>query len=189
MKKRSFSLLEILIALSLAAILFAVLFSKIREHISLRLKLKSAQQECLERQSFHIRLTEVLDKLAPSTKNGKIKAPLSSSDRQIHFHIDVPLDVSPSRLGDQDCTLWLDIQEELVYLSTTDASGKKKDEVLSRKVKGWSYRFFSAKNKAWSKEWPEDSLEAPTFVSIQCKKDSGDIEFLFPLHSPMKIYQ
>ncbi|MBS3905267.1 MAG: type II secretion system protein [Simkania sp.] len=184
MKKRAFTLLEILIAMSLAGILFAILLSKIREHSFLRNDLKTVETECLERQALHIRLSELCAHLTSPKSEAKASSSITAEKGRIRFFIDAPLTTHPSDLGIHACMIWHDPTTQHLYLTTTNPTGQEHIDALAHGVKEWNFRFFSNETKSWLNAWSKDSVGSPGWMWIQYKKDYGEIEFLFPLIPP-----
>ncbi len=180
-RRLGFSLLEILISISIAAILFGVLFSKVREFAFLRKECKSLEAECLERQAVQIRLQEVFSSLASSESAGSFYTQSSS----IHFQIEKTLDIDPSFIGKMQCSL--SQEGEQLQFKMVGKAGQSRSEVLATKIKGLSLRFFSAKEKTWAENWSKSSLDFPAFLSLICKTSRGDIEYFLPIASTQPL--
>jgi len=183
MKRRSFSLLEILISISIAAILFGVLFSKVRDFVFLRKEIGSAEQECFERQALQIRLEDLFSNLTATEKEGEFSAPFYYKDQKIYFQAVREIDIDPSFAAKLSYTLWLDPQTKTLSLSCKTPDGSERKEILSSGVHNCSFRFFSEKEAKWEDLWPQNSKKSPSFVQIICKKKTGEIEYLIPILS------
>lgn len=186
-KKSSFSLLEILISISIAGILFGVLFSKFREFASLRKEIKQVEMECLERQHCEIRLYSLFG-LLPINEDENSSS-LYTKQKNLCFKIHQPIDADPAFIGILDCLI--EFQADIGHLCLTlkNSSGLERQEILGKKILHCKMRFFSAKEGVWLEEWPEKTPELPAFLSILCKKSFGEIDYLFPIHitSPSPI--
>lgn len=184
MKRRGFTLLEILISISIAGILFGVLFSKIREFASLRKEVKRVEAESLERQTFQIRLQELFTMLVSSKNQEESYSPLYTKQNNLFFQIQQPIDVDPSFVNILDCTVQFDAALGHLFLTMKNNSGVERKEILSQGISNCKMRFFNAKEKIWVDEWSRTSSEIPVFLSIICKKSFGEVEYLFPIDVP-----
>ena len=183
MRRRPFSLLEILVSISIAAILFGVLFSKVRDFVFLRKEISSAEQECFERQAFQIRLEELFSNLATTEKEGEFSAPFYYKDQKIYFQAVREIDINPDFATKLSYTLWLDPQTKTLSLSCKAPDGAERNEILASGVLSCSFRFFSEKEAKWEDQWPQNSRKSPSFVQIAYKKKTGEIEYLIPILS------
>lgn len=184
MKRRvSFSLLELLVSVSIAAILFSVLFVKIRDFVYLRKEIASTEKECLERQMLQIRLQELFSSLSCLEKDGIYFAPLYGNNQKIHFQVVNECDPNPSFVDTLAFTLWLDVRTKNIILSCKTTNGFEREETLATKVKSCSFSFYSEKETKWKSAWEQSSKDSPIFIQVICKKEHAEIEYLIPVHA------
>lgn len=180
-RRAAFSLLELLISVNIAAILFSVLFVKIRDFVYLRKELVSTERECLERQTLQIRLQQLLSSVSSFEKDGIYSAPLYCKNQKVHFQIVNEFDANPSFVDMLIYFLWFDPRTKTLILSCKNPSGLEREEILATKVKSCSFSFYTEKEKKWKSTWEQNSKDPPTFLHISCKKESGEIEYLIPV--------
>ncbi len=179
-KRSGFTLLEILVSISIASILFIVLFSKIREFASLRKQLKQVESECLERQLCQIRLQELFSLLLVSDKEKQDRS-FYTQQNSLVFQIQQTIDADPAFLGNLDCTMQFDPASGHLYLVTKNASGQERRELLVKGLLNCSMRFFSTKEKTWLNDWSQKNADLPAFFSIKCSKTFGQVDYLFAI--------
>lgn len=184
MKRRAFSLLEILISISVAGILLIVLFSRMKEFVFLRKEIASVETECLERQTIQIRLEELFSSLTPSEKEGDYRAPIFYQKPQLCFQVTKELDVDPAFNSELFYTLSYDPQLKTLSLQGKTSTGAERKEILAKGVTHCSFRFYSEKEKSWKESWPQNSRELPMFISMTVEKKSREIEYLIPIETP-----
>jgi type II secretory pathway pseudopilin PulG len=182
MKKKSpFTLLEILISISIAGILFSILFSKFREFASLRKEIKQIETACLERQQCEIRLQGLFE-LLTHANDKEASSPLYTKQKNLYFKVHQPVDADPAFIGELDCSIQFEKGSGQLRLTMKNHLGQQRDEILSRGILNCKMRFFSSNEGTWLEEWPQTVAELPVFVSILCEKSTGEIEHLFPIH-------
>ena len=182
-KKSSFTLLEILISISIAGVLFTILFSKFREFTSLRKEIKQIEMECLERQQCEIRLQRLFEELMPTKETSS----LYTKQKDLYFKINQPIDADSAFIGELDCQIQFKKDLKQLCLIMKNHLGQERDEVLNREVLHCKMRFFSAKEETWLEEWPQTLAESLAFLSILCEKPAGEIEYLFPIQFPNSL--
>jgi prepilin-type N-terminal cleavage/methylation domain-containing protein len=183
MRRRSFSLLEIMVSISIASILFGVLFYKIRDFVFLRKEITSVEMECLERHALQIRLEELFSRLITTETEGEFSSPFYYKDHKIHFQVVREFDIDPSFVDKLHYTLWLDPQTNVLTLLCKNPAGAVRKEMLASGILSCSFRFYSEKEIRWQDQWPQNSKQSPTFVQLVCKKKNSSIEYLIPVHS------
>lgn len=181
-------MLEILISISIAGILFGVLFSKIREFASLRKQVKQVEAECLERQTCQIRLQELFGALVLPEEAEEKQPSLYTKQKNLFFQIEQTIDADPAFVGKLDCIVQFDAASGYLYLTMKNSSGQERKEILGKEILSYTMRFFSTKEKTWLTDWPQMDSALPAFISILCKKTFGDVDYLFALAVPTSAF-
>lgn len=162
--KRPFSLLEVVIAMTLTSLLLTGLFSSYRHMTLLNLDLQKVREE---RRSIHLtrlRLTQIFAMLPATTV-------LTLKENRLTFSLHNPLDADPNFCGQLEATL---SSKETLSL-TLKKESQERSEIFKARLENGSIALFDPKQKAWVKE--AKSLPLPPALKLTIGKE----EFLFPL--------
>lgn len=181
MKKRSLTLLEIMIGIALLSMLLSGLFqifhNSLKKNIQAKvLKQKIVQLELFE-QKMHTLLTQ--DHGIWIDKHPAAKLPA------LFFVFEPKADPdfqSDAILG----MLYLNSKKELCLVNYSQ-DHQSRMEILLENVNNLTCQLFDPKNKAWTSEWPQEKKENPLMAKIQLTWNKKEIPFVFFLSGKEKI--
>ncbi len=146
MVKRSFLLLEFMIALSLLGIIVAFLFSTYRDLSLTKTILQKERQEILSRQKLQLRLGQIFSQL----NTLEIKQPHSYT-----FTYDNGTDPDLQFCGLLTGHLQIDPKHRLVLVSTSN-QGPTRQEILGEEIKSFELKFFNRQKGEWENKYPSE---------------------------------
>jgi type II secretory pathway component PulJ len=198
MKKHPLSLLEVVIALSLTAILMSVLFSFYRQSAVLNLKLEKNKQIVLERNVFQQRMMRVFDNLLWD-KDQKKDFPISihskgdARGQTIQLTFDNGIEPSPEWGGRVSGRLFVDKNKQLV-LETIGKDGSVRKDIFFQKVDELQVVAFDVKEEAWSPNWDKKKKVLPPMIKMALifetrKKTPVEYVFFIPTYPESIIYK
>lgn len=191
--KRSVTLLEVLIALSLTAIVLGAIFTSYRNITTTHLKAEKAKAEVLNNKNVYQRLNYIFSRFSFEKKetkeknNPKVSPPFyttSLSDSLglvLNIEYDNGIDPESSFCNQVRSELYLNRQKELC-LATYSKKGIKRMEVLKENVQGLNFQFFNPSSKdSYSTSWSieKEGLPAIVEMTLVLNKDLPPIEFAF----------
>jgi Tfp pilus assembly protein PilE len=190
-QKRSITLLEIMIALTLAGILLAVVFNTYR-HITLsHIKLEKAKVEVLANKMISQRLITMLSNLnidRPSTQDKKTEStsPLytlslpESAYLTLNIEHDNGTDPDPSFCHHVKSVLFLSRHHQLC-LVTYSSNGEQRKEVFKENISEMKLQFFDPSEKEWMPSWDYNNKKLPPMLklSLFSKQKEPPLEFAF----------
>jgi len=162
MRRRPFLLLELLIALTLAAVLLVYLFESQADLLRLRLKIDRVREEVLPKTRFYLRMRPLFSRFESC----------SLQNNQLTLHHRDNLDPNPSFCGQLASTLYLDHGN--LVLATYPQKGDPRLEIVYENVESISYAFWMKSN--W-KEAPSKENPHPKKVKIFIKKEGKISEY------------
>lgn len=112
MKRRSFSLIELIIALPLVALLFTFLLKNFTATLSLNKESKELHQKALKVHYFQRRLQQILDRV----EKGKLKSDYFS-EKKLSFIFDNGMSYAPNARGRLFASLLLDQSDHKLKLN------------------------------------------------------------------------
>lgn len=174
MRKKNFSLLEVMIGLVLATLLLTTLFSTFRELMQTGAKLSKARQEKHWEYVLNMRLTQVFEAIGAdalfTTEPYRDIAP-----QALHFIFNNGIDLDPKFCEKIDGFLFLNKDQQLcLVLQAKDGTSRK--EVLVMNGKDYELKFFDPQSKKWIREWIQTS-PPPIVQMAVCKKS---FQFVLP---------
>lgn len=156
--KRSFLLLEFMIALVLLGVITAFLFSSYRDLSLTTATLQKEREEILQRQKLQLRLSQVLSHL---TK-------IETKDRSYLFRYDNQTDPDPLFCGILEGSLYIDTKKHLILVSTSKKGGSRQ-EVLCEAAHSFELQFFNRAEGEWDQKYPD---EKPFMAKIILNKST-----------------
>lgn len=176
-RKRAITLLEVMIALSLAAILLSVVFSTYRQITMAQVKLEKTQVEVLANKTLQQRLSQLFSHLnfekevLKDKKTERVPAiytfnlPESKGLALILNH-DNGIDPDPSFCNTVKSELYLSLKNELC-LATYSSTGAKRIEILKSHVSELRFSFFEPyAEKPYLDSWEFNKEAAPPIVKL-----------------------
>lgn len=214
LKKRPFLLFEILIALSLTAILLTFLFSFFVESVKIEKKLDAARTEITARQHLQTRLQAVLTGIHRESAEAPFYTQLLQEEMKesLMAVFDNGIDPDPAFSGPVIGRIYLDEQSNL-SLATWPLGPKEKKqpwrkEVLLSHVEDFEFEFMAQKKEEatikkekikpinstleWRTRWPKSQTEIPPVIRLSVweenQKDPLRFAFLIPSVEPLATY-
>ena len=174
-KRRSFTLLEILIALFLMGCLLTSLFSSFFQIAKKSVQNRELKQSFLGLTVFEQKIKHLL------TRTKKVWVTTSpeavGSVLCVQFVSDA--DVEWDRIADVQGMLYLNEKEQL-YFVTWDSKGERpRAELLFEKMDAFTCRFFDEEKKVWVEQWQEKEKGLPSIISLELSWEGNKIPFTF----------
>lgn len=198
-KKRAFTLLEVILSLSLTAILMTVLMGSAAHLFFARARVESAKQEILAKMFVQERLSTIflsLDSPAP-TENGLFPqgtpASLHSEDGlSLTLWLERQIDSDPAFCGKRKGMLC--VEKERLVFKLFGKNGEVREEVLLKGVKRASFQFFDPFEEPphLVDSWKEKTGETPSFLILTIEDFSAnrknEFAFFFPSSDNFVVY-
>jgi len=162
MRRRPLSLLEVMIAIFIAGILFAVLFRSQMDTATSARTVEQVKQAVYQREKFYLRLLPLFSHLEKCALD----------EKRLVLTYDNGADPDPAFCGRVHSLLYMD--KNCLLLATWGKEDKLRTEVLWEGAKGLSFDFFV--KDCFIKE-PAQTLPPKIKVSV---KDSEGTDHLFP---------
>lgn len=176
MKKRTFFLFELLIALTLIGMLISFLFSFLVGGIRIEKKMAQVRQSVWERGKVQVRLADAF--------LGLQKASLYTEKGALLFSFDHGVDPEPSFSGVLFGKLYM--EENCLLFSYGPSEDKKRKELLLQDVKDFSLQFLDTE---WVSYWPKENSKIPLAIRLLIQQGGSPLQFGFPLpFSPLPPY-
>lgn len=154
MKRRAFTLIEVIIAFALLALVSTTLFTSYKRQILLKVELVKAENAVLQRKLLQERLSQIFTSVT-ATENI-----LLDEDKNLQFTFDNGID--PEKAFCHDVRAKLFCKNKKFFLEITSLDGKaKREEELFPRAENVSYRL------------------APHIVHLQIKNEDEEIPYAF----------
>ena len=175
--------MEVMIALSLTAVVVAVLLSVYRNQQMSSSKLHALKQKVMTRQCLQQRLTQIFNHL---DRENEEEVPACQTDKDVLvLKYDNGMDHDPSFSGEGHAELYVNKQQELCLL-TKGKDLKTRTEILLTGVKSWNKEFFDLTGKIWVSSWDKEREELPAMIRLSFQQEDL-ITFTFFLPSGVEI--
>lgn len=171
--KRAFTLIEVMIGLSLSAVLLAFLFQFYTTLSKSHLELAKSKEEVLSAQRVQLRLDQVF---------GAVSQSFYTEKGALIFNFDNGIDPDPHFCGPVTGMLYLDEKEQLSLVTWSHLKEPRK-EILVPKVTSYRLSFFDQiDKKTWVSQWKKE-------VPVMTKLVVNEKTFLFfPFKTTETIY-
>jgi type II secretory pathway component PulJ len=181
-KKHKFSLtlLEVVIALSLTAILITFLWQTYYRMQKQLLVIEKQKSTALSKLFFEEKLSKAISLISPEG-GGKLfytKKDRSSPHPLLVFQAKLPIDPDPDFSGVVLSGLYLSERKELCLVHWVSEE-KARQEVLLQNVKDYQLLFYDGLKKEWKEEWPEKTEELPAMIKCKIATKDAQEEYLF----------
>ena len=206
-KKRPFLLLEILVALSLMAMLLSLLFSFLVQSLRVESKMEKAREQILERQNLQVRIQDILTSLRITGKGSPLytqKFPKEENYSLIAL-FDNGIDPEPPFSGAVIGRIYIDENQDLVLSYWPSDSDEKerhwRKEILFANVSDIQLFFLSPDEREsfihterpkvlWDRYWSKERITPPSMVRLMIKQSDETYEFGFrlPNSHPIPTY-
>lgn len=175
MRKRAFTLIEVIVAFALLAMISTALFTTFRRQTLLKVELTKAETALLQRKYFQERLSQILSQ----------SKSLFTEEGSLHLIFDNGIDPQTTFCHAVKSKIFLE-NDELLLEMTPFEGEEKRQEVLFQNVEAISYRFVSfppkkdlTGNIIVPTSWTSKEVEMPRIVRISLMVDGEDIDFAF----------
>ncbi len=182
--------MEILIGLSLLAILFSFLFTSIARSAEFETKIDRARKELCERQRLQTRLQDLFLSAANTSLYTK-KLPGDEKEESLVAVFDNGIDPDPAFSGKVLARVYLDADRNLSLAIWPHEPALKKNhpwrnEILLSEVEGFEFLFFGKKNMefAWESRWTSNRNENPSMIRLRVQQKGKSISYAFFFSSP-----
>lgn len=204
-------LLELVVALTLAALLLSVVFRFFISHSRFSLKLEQAQQELRSRQRVTERLDTVFCTCHGSAATGFYTTdPSPTEPGALVVQFDAGVDPDPFFSGLNIAKIFLHPDGDLCLMQRSMQEEKYRTEVLLDEVRGLEWEFLGHQQEndrdtrrivgtwAWLPRWPKHWHSAPSVIrlhlwrGIDKKKGRGpnlQIAFILPHQEVIQIFK
>ncbi len=177
--KRALTLLEVVIALALTAILLSVLLSFYRQIAFSNLEAKEAKQRILYREWTQEKLTQVFSTALDSEEDEEGYYTLSVADgigTALAFGYDNGIDSDPNYCDKVRAALYLNAKKELCLITWPD-----RKQILYTGVQSIHFSFFDLNQLTWRSDWTkEDGLPEMLKITLyEAKYPKQPIEFAY----------
>lgn len=188
-KPHSLTLLEVMIALSLAAILISAVMTCYyqiakKRIIAQELKKSSLSVELMRQRLIHL-FADVAAAEKPSFYTGTHPQAIGPS---LIFTFDNGIDRTLEFCDDVMGMLYQNANQKLC-LASWDAQGGARNEILLENTEGFSLSFFDPKKKEWQSEWKKEDPFPPffkiTWSFADQPKELLQSVFFFPQDTPI----
>lgn len=176
-KKRSLTLLEVIVAMLLLGFLLTGLFNCFRQGLQKNIAAKGLKQKVLQLELFQQKIKH----LFLNQKEVWIENHPDAKDRVLLLIHDQKVDSEPQMCGSVQSMIYLTNRKELC-LATWSATGMGRVEILLDKVDSFNCLLFDPKKADWVEDWPKKKEEIPRMTSIVLKWDGKELRFVFFLN-------
>ncbi len=212
LRKRTFLLLEILVALSLMATLISVLFSFLVQSMKMESKMEKTRIALMERQNLQIRMQDLLTSLTSGGRSSPLytqKFPKEEHTSLVAL-FDNGIDPEPDFSGAVVGRVYIDENHDLcltywpsenAFSEPTEKSRSWRKEILFSNVSDLQLSFLSPDEKEhfqhtarpkvlWDRAWSKAKTEPPSMVRVVLKQNDSRLEFAFrlPNSHPIPTY-
>lgn len=180
-KRCPFTLLEIMIAITLMGILSTVLFSSLRHVLFANAEIQRLKQESHSKVVFKHRLEQMFSKLSNEKKGSAI---LDYQEKPISLTIQYKngLERDSKFWHTVEGKLYIDQESKTIWLKTISKEGQR-EEILFQGAKGLSFLFFNPETKKWEEKWDSPS-EVPLMLQVRIERiEDEPLDFAFFLDS------
>jgi len=194
LQKRSFLLLEILIALTLLSFLLSCLFNAMAQGIKVEVTIGESRKTLLARQHLQTRLQDLFLSIAP-TNLPPIYTQVFPQEKKesLMIHFDNGIDPNPSFSGPILGRIYLDEEHNLALalwpIGKENKNKPWRKEILLKGVSQFQFQFLGQKQKkedesinanlAWHKLWPKNRLEVPAMIRLSLYQNNVELQFAF----------
>jgi|GEM_PF-2155042 len=172
--KRSFTLLEVLVAFGLMALITGLIFGTVRRNSLLNRQTAQLHKMALERKNFQERLATFIRK----------SDEITTKDNRLNFSYFSELDPDPNFCAGITGEIFLEKGHLYLTLQSEIDPEKVRKEVIFKDVQRVTYRFADlTEEEAISSEWPAEKESLPSLIFIDIfQKDQEALSFCF--HKP-----
>lgn len=173
-KKRSLTLLEVIIAIVLLGALLAGLFNTFRHGMKQNISARELKQKVLQIELFNQKMKTLFsDETSVWMDTHK-----EASGNALFINFTKTADPDFEMCQDLQSMLFLNGKKELCLVVFSE-NGKSRIETLLDKVEAFDCRLFDPKNGEWSHVWPEKKEGRAAMAAIDLTWNDTKIPFVF----------
>ena len=177
-RKRTLTLLEVIISIVLLGALLTGLFNTFRQGLKKGIEAKELKQKVFQLELFQQKMKTLL-----SSENGVwIDKHKGAEGPALFFTFEQRADPDFEMYGDLQAILFLNGKKELCLLSGIEG-GKMTTDILLESTDHFTCALFDPKTKEWTQNYPKEKTESPIMVSIKLKCNGQETPFVFFLQS------
>jgi len=195
MKKRFFTLLEVIIGLFLAAILLTYIFSFFSEITHIEKNMRIASEKVLSKNSLKIKLDTIFSKIVDKNAPKEPSFYTLKNGNELYFVYDNGIDPSPSFSSMVFARLYLEKNNLILETHPIDFFTKKKnkpriyrEEILAKNITSLSFIFLEKtvpktiqeNSFASSTSWEKDHLPSSLKITLTIEKSPCSFIFFLP---------
>ena len=190
-RRASLTLLEILVALGLAALLLSALFSSLTQMVKAGQRATLAEERSFDIERVRLRLTHLFHELSPRD----VKAPIFFQTEVKPSDQKTLLAFATRGMISQEIEFTDLLEHQLLVkdgelcLMSGKSKKKKRSEVLLKGVESIRFAFFDPQTKQWLERWQSQLTPPPFFkLSLRIKGWKEDVDILFFLNTNREIF-
>lgn len=188
MKKRSLTLLELLISLSLFALILSFIFSTFHLQTKKRKCIQCKKEASLEKHYLHQRLEKIFSSAGDCPSSIQDHWAFYTENQQLFFTFDNGVFTQPKLSSYVHAVLWLDEKEQMMNCALFPLKDKETSYTfpLLDRVENLRFSFYSSEKKIWQTHW-ERGEEIPAFLKISYNRDQKLEQHYFNLKKILQI--
>lgn len=184
-KKRSLTLLEIAIAITLLGFLLTGLFNFFHQGLKQSMAAKELKQKILQLELFQQRLKNLFSNLEEDTEFLLEKHP-DAIDLALIVSYHQPVDPEFEMCGTLQGMIFLNKNKE-VCLASWSEKKKVRIEILLDHIDLFKCRLFDPQQGKWVEKWNEKNEDGPGMIAFDLKRKEEEMPFVFFLPESQPI--
>ena len=195
-KKRFFTLIEVLISISLFSIIITLLFSYFVKITKLEKRMDGMKKEFFLKNRANIKLNYIFTQIKSKDllENPRLYTEYEKNSNMLTLRVlfDNGIDFDPNFSNLQTAKIYVDDKKNLILDVFSEKTEKPRREILLKDVYSIEYQFLSredekmkktqkkeiAKNIFWYYFWPKENSDVPSIVKMTVNKDLKFVFFL-----------
>lgn len=161
-KRRALTLLEVMIAFSLTAILLSFLFSQFQKMSFASIETQKVQEIFFSRHLLQTRLAQVFAAVVTDDKEPSFYF----DEKKLHFHFDQGVDPVPALCNEVTAFLYVNSDKNLVLDIFSLDGQTTRTEKLYENISSHLWEFVDKKDPEWALIWPKEKKDAPPIVRL-----------------------
>ena len=142
MKKRFFSLVEIVISLSLIAIILFFLFNHFVFITKYENKIQSIKKQSFKQAYLHSKLAYIFNQLSIENPIFYLEKEKNNNLYSLNFFFDNGIDISPNFSHFLFGKIYVNKKKELILETLSDDKKNKREEILFNNITDLTYQFY-----------------------------------------------
>lgn len=188
--KKALTLLELLLSLSLFAIILAFFFTSFHLQQKKRVLVQATKENVLEKKYLQSRLEKFFSTVQNDALTIGEHWVFFVENSSLFFTFDNGIFTHPKLSSYVHAVIWLDKKEKILMCALTPLKDDFEDITytfpLLDKVDDCAFSFFSSETCSWQSNW-ENTQELPAFLKIAFVREQKTDELLFDLKKSLQI--